>query len=83
MIPYTPLAMTTVLVAVGGAEATRLSKKEPLGMSPVIGGFALGIFLFALGMITEDLASKLCLLIIVAALLKNGKALVSLIPQGK
>lgn len=72
MPDFTSTAMVTVVVAVGSAEAARVAKKEPMNMSPVIGGFLLGVFLFAFGMISESVATKFCVLIIVASLLVNG-----------
>jgi hypothetical protein len=75
---YTSTAMLTVLVAVGSGEAARIATKKPMVMTPVIGGFALGIFLFAFGMVSQPLAVKFCILIIVASLLKNGVAITSL-----
>lgn len=82
MSDITPLAVTTVLIAVGGAEAARLVTKDPnrphgFGMKPVIGGFILGLFLFAAGMVSEYLASLLCYLIIISSLLLNGLAVFS------
>lgn len=89
MPSYTSTVLGTVVVAVGGAEVTRLADlkwnsdhKNPVqqrrvgsAMSPVLGGFALGLFLFAAGIASEHLASMLCLLIVVASLLINGKNL--------
>jgi hypothetical protein len=46
-------------------------------MSPVLGGFALGLFLFAAGIAHERLATMLCLLIVISSLLINGHALFS------
>ena len=69
---YTTLAVTTSVVAVASAQASKLADKKPLEMKPVIGGFILGLFLFAFGMVDEKLASKLCILVIVTAILMNG-----------
>jgi hypothetical protein len=76
---YSAVVVTTVLVAVGGAEAKRITHKEPLGMSPVLGGFLLGIFLFAFGIANAGLAAKFCLLIIVSSTLVNGLSVFSLL----
>lgn len=75
---YTSLAFTTCVVAVGSAEAKLLAEKKPLAMKPVLGGFMLGIFLFAIGMASESVATKMCILIIVTALLLNGIQLFSI-----
>lgn len=72
---YTSLAMTTVVVMVGSTEASRMVKKQPPAMHPVVAGFAVGLFLFALGMASESLAAKFCVLIIVASLILNGMPL--------
>ena len=96
MPSYTSTVMGTVLVAVGGAEVTRLANKkwnaersdrlkalritrpdDP--MPPILGGFALGMFLFAAGIAHERLATMLCLLIVVASLLINGQNLFALL----
>jgi len=89
---YTSTVLGTVVVAVGGAEVTRMAnakwntdhpklKQHKVGsvMSPVLGGFALGLFLFAFGIANEHLASMFCLLIVVASLLVNGKNLFDLL----
>lgn len=69
------LAVTTVVVAVGSTEASRVVQGKNMAMSPVIGGFILGMFLFAFGMVNQQLAAKFCYLIIVSALLINGASL--------
>lgn len=93
MPSYTTTVMGTVLVAVGGTQATRLAnqkwnadhpkamlkKSVSPAMSPVLGGFALGLFLFAAGIANERLATLFCLLIVVASLLVNGHNLFSLL----
>lgn len=84
---YTATAVLTVAVAVGGAEVSRLAKikagdKNPgTVMGPVLGGFTLGLFLFAAGIASEYLATLLCLLIIISALLLNGMQVFSLLPH--
>lgn len=75
---YSSLAFTTAVVAVGSAEAANLADKKPLTMKPVIGGFILGLFLFAFGMVNENVASKLCILVIITAILMNGAKLFSI-----
>ena len=88
MPSYTSTALTTVLVVVGGAEVTRLARQKqnadhpawkqweiPSAMSPVLGGFALGLFLFAFGIASERLATLFCLLVVIGSLMINGTAL--------
>lgn len=89
---YTSTVLGTVVVVVGGAQVTRLANqkynasapraaRKPVAdpMSPVLAGFALGLFLFAAGIASERLASMLCLLIVVTSLLVNGRNLFSLL----
>lgn len=80
MSSYTSLAFTTVVITVGATQLKRLSDERkgvknltPL-MTPVFGGFVLGLFLFAFGMVSERLAKLFCILIIVGALTWNGTA---------
>lgn len=69
------LAILTVVVTVGSTEANRvMNGKEQTG-SPIIGGFILGIFLFAFMAVNPSLGSKFCYLIIISALLLNGNGL--------
>jgi hypothetical protein len=88
---FTGMAFTTVAVVVGTTELRRVADQKwntanpkavqrkllPV-MSPVIGGFVLGVFLFALGMVNEYLANLFCILLIVSALLINGISVFSL-----
>lgn len=89
--------ITTVVVAVAGAEVTRLAnqkynadnpkteqRKVPTVMAPVIGGFVLGLALFAASIASEYLTSLLCLLIVISSLLINGQNLfTALTPKAK
>lgn len=78
------LAIITVLVAVGSTEANRITSGQPMEMQPVIGGFILGLFLFTLLAVNNDLGTKFCYLVIVGALLINGAGLFNaLSPKGK
>lgn len=73
---YTTTAVLTVLVVVGGTEASAAVKGKPLTLKPVVSGFLLGLFLFTIGLLSEDLATKICYLIIAASLLVNGLPLI-------
>jgi hypothetical protein len=64
-----------VLVAVGSTESQSLIKDKKLTMRPVIGGFILGIFLYAFGMMNARLGRLIAILVIVGALTFNGTAL--------
>jgi hypothetical protein len=99
MPDFTATVITTVVVVVAGAEVTRLAnikyntehpgltpaarRKVPTVMAPVIGGFALGLFLFAAGIASEYLASLLCLLLILSSLLINGQNLFTALNPAK
>lgn len=88
MPSYTSSVMATVGVSVGCALVARYAhikqneahpgwkqwEIKPV-MHPVIGGFALGLFLFAAGMINERIATLLCLLVVVSSLVINGAPL--------
>jgi hypothetical protein len=76
---YTTLAVTTSVIAVVSSEAKYLAEKKPMEMKPVIGGFILGMFLFAFGMVNENVATKFCYLVIVTAILMNGSKLFSIL----
>ena len=91
MSNYPVKALATVLIVVAGAEVSRTAnaewnkqhpKEKPRNVSvmqPVIGGFTLGVFLFAAGMASEYLAGLLCLLIAVGSLLRNGQNLLAVL----
>jgi uncharacterized membrane protein YdcZ (DUF606 family) len=89
-------AVATVALAVGSTEAARLVHQKQnhdhpgwkqwkisSPMHPVIAGFSLGLFLFAAGIANERLATLLCLLIVVSALLVNGIPLVTVLTPKK
>lgn len=76
---YTTLAVTTSVIAAVSTEAKYLAEKKPLAMKPVIGAFILGLFLFAFGMVNENVATKFCYLVIVTAILMNGSKLFTIL----
>lgn len=78
---FTGLVFITSATAVAGAEAKNIVKGEPLEMKPVIGGFTLGVFLFAAGIVNEKIAAYLCYLIIVSSLVINGLPLFKLLAK--
>ena len=73
---YTTTAVLTVLVVVGGTEASAVITGKPPTLKPVVSGFLLGLFLFTFGLLSESLATKICYLIIAASLLVNGLPLI-------
>lgn len=77
MSDYTGLAMMTTMVTVGSTEVALIHKHKAPSIRPVIGGFALGLFLFAAGAVNPQIASLFCYLIITGALLINGGALLN------
>lgn len=74
---YSTIVIITALTVVGGTEAKRLSKGQPLTVSPVLAGFMVGLVLFVIGLLNESLATKFCVLVIVGSVLYNGTALVT------
>jgi hypothetical protein len=54
-------------------KSGKQKRKVTTVMHPVIAGFTLGLFLFALGMAHEDFATLLCLLIVVGSFINNGE----------
>ncbi len=75
--------LLTVATVVGTTEAKALyapgkNKQGKLTVRPVIAGFAMGVFLFAFDSINSDITTKLCVLIIISALLINGLPLLSI-----
>jgi len=77
------MGLITVLIVTGLGEAKNLLVDKKFTIKPVIGGFILGIFLFALESLNEELADRLDTLIIIAALLLNGGAVADTIAKGK
>jgi hypothetical protein len=74
MRDYTSLVILAVALTVGGTEINRLTNQKPVSLSPVLGGFLLGLMLFILGLVNETLATRFVYLVIVAGLLINGTA---------
>jgi hypothetical protein len=66
------LVMVTAVIVGASAEVKSAVVDKKLSARPVLGVFALGIFLYILGMASQDLATKFCYLVIIAALLVNG-----------
>jgi len=66
------LIPATAVVVVGLSEADRVISKGTPTMKPVIGGFVLGLFLYGIDAVNDDLARLFCILIIVAAILEHG-----------
>ena len=73
---YTTTVFLTVLIVVGGSEASKVVTGKPPTLKPVVSGFLLGIFLFVMGLFSENLATKISYLIIAASLLVNGLPLI-------
>ena len=72
---YNSLAFTTAIVAVGSTELRHIHNGGKVVAHPVIAGFLLGLFLFAIGAASENIGSKLCVLLIITSLLVNGMAI--------
>ena len=70
--------ITTVGVVVASTESKKLIEKKSLTMRPVIAGFILGIFLFAIDSANPDISKRFQVLLIVGALLVNGSDLIQI-----
>lgn len=75
------MPFVTVAIAVGSNEAKKLTDGKSLAVQPVIGGFILGICLFALYEINEPIGRNFCILIIITALLVNGVAVFNVLTK--
>ena len=71
--------MGTVAIIVVSTESKSLIEKKSLTMRPVIAGFFLGLLLFPLDSANPDLSRKFQALLIVSAILLNGKDLLKLV----
>lgn len=81
---YTSTVFLVVLIAVASAEAQLVTKKKPMEMRPVIGGFLLGIFLLAIGSVSERAGKMFGILIAVTAVFVfNGPALFNVLTPKK
>lgn len=61
-----------VMVTVGFTEADSLASGKGLRMRPVIGGFILGIFLYAIMEIDSGLGSIFAILVSLNAVIEHG-----------
>lgn len=73
------LIIVTVFVAVGGAEAKRVTTGQPVKLSPVVAGFLLGMLLFIGGLLSDELTEDFCYLIIVSSLIVNGTSVATVL----
>lgn len=82
MSDYTSLVILTTFIAVGTTETKRYVTGQGPNLQPVLGGFFLGMILFILGMLSTNVASKFCYLIIASTLLVNGAATFTALSTG-
>ena len=71
--------MTAVTVVVATSESNALLSRGTFTMRPLIAGFILGIFLFALDSANAKMSSVFITLIIITAILVNGEPLLKLL----
>lgn len=69
------LVPATVLTVVGINEADRVANHQPPVMKPIIAGFILGIGLYSIEGMDEQLGKLFCILLIVGSLLVKGATL--------
>lgn len=79
----TNLIITSVATVVATSEAKVFSNGGKLTMEPVVGGFIVGIFLFALDEVSPEVAKWFAILVLVGALLRNGTFLLKMVPGQK
>jgi membrane protein CcdC involved in cytochrome C biogenesis len=72
---YQNLVMTTAVVVAASAETKHITQDKKLVAKPIIAAFGLGIFLFILGMASENVGTKFCYLVMLTAILINGESL--------
>lgn len=87
----TGLITTAILVTVAGTEAKTISNHydaqnhfvaaQSLSMKPVIGGFALGLMLFAFDAVNSEITKYVAILILITSLLMNGQYLLNFFPK--
>jgi hypothetical protein len=80
---YSATVLITCLVVVGSTEAKSISTNGEFDVQPVVAGALLGIFLFIFGLINENLAARLCILIAVGSIILNGKHLINALTPRK
>jgi uncharacterized membrane protein YdcZ (DUF606 family) len=78
-----PLIIISVLVAVGSNEAAKVAKGNGFAITPVLGGFLLGAFLFVIEDVNPKLGNAFAVLVLVSSLLVNGQALFTAINPTK
>lgn len=66
-----------VAVTIGLAEADAAFHKHPLTIKPVIGGFIMGMFLYAISELDTRLGNLFAALIVVNALIQHGDTVFS------
>lgn len=76
------LVIMTCVVVVALTEVKSVSSGSGLTGRPVLGGFLLGVLLFAFESINSEVTRKLCILIMVAALLYNGNTIAKALELG-
>lgn len=63
-----------VITVVGLSEADSVITHSKFIMKPVIGGFILGLFLYAIGELSPYLGTMFAVLVVVSALLTHGQS---------
>ena len=76
------MGLLTVIIVVSTGEAKDFFVNKKFTIKPVIGGFILGVFLFALEAWNDELATRIDTLIIIGALLVNGQSITTALNKG-
>lgn len=74
---YPATVFLTCLTVAAGAESKRITHGQSFAGEPIVAAFVLGIFLYVFGFINEQLASMICALVIVGALIVNGQSIIT------
>lgn len=77
------IGLFTVLIVVASGEAKNFFVDKKFTIKPVVGGFILGLFLFAFEAWNQELATRFDVLIIIAAFLVNGTKVIDEIEKVK
>lgn len=72
-----------VLVVVGFSEASLVLNGKPPTIKPVIGGFLLGIGLYAITALDDRLGSLFAGLVVLSALIAHGESVFTAVTGGK
>lgn len=80
MSALTPVTVASLVVI--STEGAQVIAGKGMSITPVIGGFVLGIMLIGLSGLNDRLGSYMAILVLILAALHNGPILLTAIPKG-